>query len=164
MDINIGKYICFLDFETTCWNPQKNNFEREIIKFSCSLYKMVENILFYVDEFNEFVKPTVHPKLSEFCEEFTGISQTQVDKSSIFFDVYKSNCEWIYKNVPSECELMFFSMGDWESDYIFIMETIRKNMKLDDRHKKWKNMKNKFIRSNNLREVFQKQTFEKILE
>ena len=32
-----------------------------------------------VGEFQTYVKPTIHPKLTEFCTQLTGIKQEQVD-------------------------------------------------------------------------------------
>jgi inhibitor of KinA sporulation pathway (predicted exonuclease) len=32
-----------------------------------------------IGEFQTYVKPTIHPKLTPFCTELTGITQEQVD-------------------------------------------------------------------------------------
>jgi len=71
------KYLLVLDFESTCWKDRSHGFAPEIIEFPVVLLDLSTGQI--VSEFHEYVMPTEHPKLSDFCTELTGISQDTVD-------------------------------------------------------------------------------------
>ncbi|UXI16591.1 hypothetical protein NH340_JMT02534 [Sarcoptes scabiei] len=61
-------YFLVLDFEATC--DQKPIDPIEIIefpalKFDCKTFEIV-------DSFHQYVRPLIHPKLSNFCIDLTG--------------------------------------------------------------------------------------------
>ncbi|KAJ7362074.1 ERI1 exoribonuclease 2 [Desmophyllum pertusum] len=70
-------YLIVLDFESTCWKDKKLNYGPEIIEFPAVLLNTSTGEL--ESEFQMFVQPREHAKLSEFCRELTGITQAQVD-------------------------------------------------------------------------------------
>lgn len=62
-----------MDFEATCW--EKSAYDKgqsEIIEFPCVLYDVKHGEI--LDEFQQYVKPTERPKLTQFCMELTGDS------------------------------------------------------------------------------------------
>lgn len=46
-------------------------------------------------DFHTFVRPTEHPKLSEFCQNYTGISQDDVDNAPTLPEVLRMFHKWI---------------------------------------------------------------------
>ncbi|KAK4883107.1 hypothetical protein RN001_006426 [Aquatica leii] len=72
-------YLIVIDFESTCWDAKDTNKRPpEIIEFSAVLFSIrLNNIL---NHFQQYVMPLEVPKLTEFCINFTGITQQQVDK------------------------------------------------------------------------------------
>ena len=74
------KYLAIIDFEATCCD--KNSFPRnemEIIEIGMVIvdYDTFEK----VSEFQSFVKPVRHDKLTAFCKNLTSITQETVDSA-----------------------------------------------------------------------------------
>ena len=124
-DVVKAKYYVVLDFECTCWEdepskielpnkeivPNPNKRTQEIIEFPAVLVDVEKNTI--VDTFQEYVKPVLHPKLSEFCTSltgkhsvqsfqkynaFSGITQTKVDNGKPFPEVLKLFLNWLKKH------------------------------------------------------------------
>lgn len=77
---HIGKsYIACVDLEATCCDIDSfPRDEMEIIEFGCTV---LDNNLNIVDGLNLFVKPVVHPVLTNFCKELTTITQSDVESA-----------------------------------------------------------------------------------
>lgn len=58
------------------------------------------------DQFHRYVRPTLFPKLSEFCTDLTGIKQDLIDRQKPFTKVYDEFMEWI-DAIKSEKDLIF---------------------------------------------------------
>uniref|UniRef100_A0A914Y4C2 Exonuclease domain-containing protein n=1 Tax=Panagrolaimus superbus TaxID=310955 RepID=A0A914Y4C2_9BILA len=71
-------FYVVMDFECTCWVDNTKTMQ-EIIEFPAVLIDAKEKVI--VDTFQEYVKPVLFPQLSDFCVEFTGISQETVDNA-----------------------------------------------------------------------------------
>ena len=90
--LNEGYYIACVDLEATCCNRGTiARGESEIIEFGCSIYDSMNKTI--VEEFNVFVRPVIHPKLTKFCKELTTIEQEQVDTADVWEDVVKKISE-----------------------------------------------------------------------
>ena len=84
--MNLNKYetapVLVIDFEATCDDgggiPASN---MEIIEVG-AVWATVEGVV--LDTFQAFVRPVVHPQLSTFCCELTGIKQADVDSADLF--------------------------------------------------------------------------------
>jgi len=72
--------------------PAAKVFQNEIIEIGAV---KVNGNLEIVDEFSEFVKPVINPKLSDYCKELTTISQADVDAAELFPKVLSRFKEWI---------------------------------------------------------------------
>lgn len=85
-------YVIVIDFEATC---QENNYNytHEIIEFPAVLVDCHTREI--VDEFHEYCKPVLNPRLTEFCSSLTGISQGLVDKSDEFPAVLDRMQSWM---------------------------------------------------------------------
>ena len=80
-----------LDLEATCWK-QKGKFQNEIIEIGAVCISKDKKIL---GEYGRFVKPHVHPILSDFCTELTTIEQKDVDAAPAFPEVLADFQDWI---------------------------------------------------------------------
>ena len=83
-----NKYAVVLDIEHTCTEdgsiPPK---DRETIEVGAVLVDC--NTLEVVKEYQSFVKPIIHPVISQFCADLTGIQQAELDNSPIFKDFFR---------------------------------------------------------------------------
>ena len=68
------RYLLVLDFEATCDSPVQTS-PQEIIEFPTVVIDTSTGRI--VDEFRAHVTPVVHPVISPFCTELTGIDQVR---------------------------------------------------------------------------------------
>ena len=81
-----------IDFEATCWKFPKAPEEQEIIEVGAVRIDRYGHI---IDKFCCFVQPVIHPELSYFCMELTGIQQSDVDSAKTFPLVYDQLLNWL---------------------------------------------------------------------
>ncbi len=106
------KYIVF-DLEATCWK-NKTDRRREIIEIGA--VKVDENSK-VLDEFNCFIKPVIHPMLSDFCKELTTIDQREIDSAGFFPEAISQFRRWI--DIDEEyvlCSWGFYDKKQLEND------------------------------------------------
>jgi len=72
------KYLLVIDFESTCWAEKTNSPSPEIIEFPVVLLCLTTGKV--VSEFHSYCMPVEQPKLSPFCTELTGITQSMVEQ------------------------------------------------------------------------------------
>jgi inhibitor of KinA sporulation pathway (predicted exonuclease) len=98
-----------IDLEATCWpkEPLTTNVS-EIIEIGAVLIDDKFNI---ISEFDYFVKPVMHPMLSDFCKTLTSISQENVDNALEFPEIIKI----IKKNISTitDIEIKNLIFGSW---------------------------------------------------
>jgi len=82
-----------VDFEATCEEKNSVDFPHEIIEFPGVLLdgKNGEKL----STFQEYVRPTIKPKLSDFCTSLTGINQETVDRANTFPTVLNNFHKWM---------------------------------------------------------------------
>ena len=83
-------YIIF-DLEATCWK-NKTDRNREVIEIGAIKISEQRKM---IDEFNCFVKPVIHPILSDFCKELTTIQQSDIDHADFFPEALSQFKNWI---------------------------------------------------------------------
>lgn len=91
-------YLAVLDFEATCddMKPGVPRFEpQEIIELPVMLLNT--RTLEIDATFHVYCKPQVHPRLTAFCTELTGITQTMVDAGVPFVEAIKSLQDWMHE-------------------------------------------------------------------
>ena len=105
-------YLLILDFESTC---AKNValVPQEIIEIPCLAVNTED---WQVDDvFHQYVKPRVHPILTPFCTDLTGIMQETVDKQPEFPRVFEKFNEWLVKGgFIHDDSGAFVTCGDWD--------------------------------------------------
>lgn len=85
-------YIIY-DLEATCWETPPPGYVQETIEigaYRVDAYGEVRG------KFNRFVKPSVHPMLSNFCKELTGIEQSDINRADFFPDVIEEFQDWAH--------------------------------------------------------------------
>ena len=84
------RFIIF-DLEATCWADRRASDEMETIEIGAVELEPNGAAL---SEFGCFVRPVVHPQLSEFCTQLTSIAQSDVDGAATFPVAFASFVEW----------------------------------------------------------------------
>ncbi|XP_072168368.1 ERI1 exoribonuclease 2-like [Diadema setosum] len=130
-------YVVVIDFESTCWKDKKNS-NQEIIEFPAVLLNTKTGQI--ESEFHQYVMPDENPMLSEFCKEFTGISQEQVDNGVPLFVCLNQFNSWLKKierdkfvayntskdDTKSLCT--FITWSDWDLGVCLHYECQRKQL------------------------------------
>jgi inhibitor of KinA sporulation pathway (predicted exonuclease) len=81
-----------LDLEATCWQGNDMNRRQEIIELAAFHVNGFGDIK---GQFQSFVRPTDHPRLSAYCLDLTGIRQEQVDKARRFDAFIHTFQDWL---------------------------------------------------------------------
>ena len=97
------QYI-ILDLEATCWSDRSSEKISEIIEIGAI---RVDHTGQTRDSFEAFVRPVLHPTLSDFCTELTTIRQEQVDVAAPFPSVINDFQKWIGVGTKSHI------LGSW---------------------------------------------------
>ena len=84
------RFIIF-DLEATCWKNEPFSDKMEIIEIGA--IALDENGVME-SEFGCFVRPIVHPQLSDFCRQLTSITQEDVDGAQTFAPAFARFVEW----------------------------------------------------------------------
>jgi inhibitor of KinA sporulation pathway (predicted exonuclease) len=110
------KYTRYLiiDFEATCSenNADFPRDEMEIIEFGAVLCDA--GSLAPLAEFQSFVKPVRHPRLTAFCQKLTSITQAQVDAAPRLPEVLAR----LKEQIKIDEELLFCSWGDYDKNQL----------------------------------------------
>ncbi|KAK5650427.1 hypothetical protein RI129_001456 [Pyrocoelia pectoralis] len=142
-------YIFVLDFEATCWDKQDvNKRPCEIIEFSVVLYSVLQNKI--LQSFQQYVMPIESPKLSDFCTNFTNITQQQVDNGVPLGTCLMLFTKWLneqirnYKvsvsgsiNGCNSHRAVFATWSDWDLQTCLPNECKRKRIKKPDFFNSW---------------------------
>ncbi|KAJ3106437.1 3'-5' exoribonuclease 1 [Phlyctochytrium bullatum] len=104
-------YLVF-DVEATCQEDNRN-FHQEIIEFPIIL--ICGRTLTILDEFHRYVRPVLHPTLSPYCTNLTGITQSTVDAAPIFPEVLDEFEDWLSEHDPYPFRnSVFVTDGPWD--------------------------------------------------
>jgi ERI1 exoribonuclease 3 len=88
-------YLCVLDFEATCNDKGPGPSPQEIIEFPTLLLNVENGKV--EDVFHYYIRPDVHPQLSSFCTELTGITQETVDAGISLKETLQLHNEWLFQ-------------------------------------------------------------------
>ena len=135
-------YLLVLDFKANCVSEGEQRLKvQEIIEFPVVIISIKEKKI--VDVFHHYVKPQVIPKLTEFCTEFTGITQEMVDKGMPLADTLKEFDEFLTKKIPIG-ESVVVTCGDWDIKTCIKKEAQFKKIDLPRYLTRWINLKKIF--------------------
>jgi 3'-5' exoribonuclease 1 len=88
-----ARNVIVLDVEATCWRNNVWNRQKETIEIGAVRYTPGRSPR-PRDELQTFVRPKRHPRLSQFCVDFTGITQQDVDAAPSFPEALKMFLDW----------------------------------------------------------------------
>ena len=114
------------DLEATCWPNRPPSLQQEIIEIGA--YKLGPGGE-ELGEFERLVRPVVHPMLSPFCRELTGIEQPDVNAADRWPVVCEAFLEFI--GLYDGEEYVLASWGDWDH------RQLRKDSRLHDLPEDW---------------------------
>jgi inhibitor of KinA sporulation pathway (predicted exonuclease) len=107
------EHYLVIDFEATCCDrggvPRE---QMEIIEIGAVMVEAQQ--LQSVSEFQSFVRPVRHPKLTAFCTQLTSITQQQVDTTAAFHDVIAAFKQWC----TGFGRCVFCSWGDYDRNQL----------------------------------------------
>jgi 3'-5' exoribonuclease 1 len=106
------KYI-IVDLEATCWENKNEPKQNEIIEIGAVCINENKEI---ESEFCAFVKPILHPTLSDFCKKLTTIKQSDVDIALHFDKVVVAFKNWIGTEEYVLCSWGFYDKTQLTSD------------------------------------------------
>ncbi|WP_429076783.1 exonuclease domain-containing protein [Aeromonas veronii] len=88
--------ILIVDFEATCESNENYlpRYKMEIIEIGAIKVSLPDFTI--IDSFQRFIKPLRTPVLTNFCKQLTGITQAEVDKADIFYNVASDFFEWCW--------------------------------------------------------------------
>lgn len=110
------KYYLVIDLEATCEKDHKIPREQtEIIELGAVLVDGVT--LLPVGEFQTFVKPVRHPRLTPFCTQLTSIKQADVDAAP-GFAVAMQRLGAFLRDSGASGQFVFCSWGDYDRDQL----------------------------------------------
>lgn len=88
--------LVVVDLEATCNDdPRLPAAQMECIEIGAVHARFGAGGLEVAGEFSRFVRPQLHPELSRFCQELTGIGQARVDAADPFPEVFAAFRAWV---------------------------------------------------------------------
>ncbi|XP_035750141.1 ERI1 exoribonuclease 3 isoform X3 [Egretta garzetta] len=136
-------YFLVLDFEATCDKPQIH--PQEIIEFP--ILKLNGRTMEIESTFHMYVQPVVHPQLTPFCTELTGIIQGMVDGQPSLQQVLERVDEWMAKEglLDPSVKSIFVTCGDWDLKVMLPGQCQYLGLPVADYFKQWINLKKVFL-------------------
>ncbi|XP_032043178.1 3'-5' exoribonuclease 1 [Aythya fuligula] len=136
-------YICVVDFEATCEEGNPPEFVHEIIEFPIVLLNT--HTLEIEDTFQQYVKPEVNPKLSNFCIGLTGITQDIIDKADAFPQVLQNVIEWMrQRELGTKYSYCMLTDGSWDMSKFLNIQCRVSRIKYPSFAKKWINIRKSY--------------------
>ncbi len=106
-----------IDLEATCDRGDWPRDRMEVIEIGALLVAADGERV--IDDFQTFVRPSMHPRLTPFCVELTGIAQADVDRAPTFPPAFAALTDWLEDN-----DTLFCSWGGFDAR-IFVDERAR---------------------------------------
>lgn len=149
----LAEYLCLVDFMATCSDgpPPK---PQEIIEFPAVLFNTRTKTI--EDTFHCYIRPDVHPVLSEYCTELTGITQDMVDDGVSFFQALELHEEWLTKKHglvsigkgtlgekahKAASTYIYATCGDWDLKVCLANQLEYHNRPIPEAFQSWVNVK-----------------------
>jgi ERI1 exoribonuclease 3 len=131
-------FYIVLDYEATCdtdddgaRTPAFPRTEMEVIEFPAVIVDARQRPAQVVPdcEFQEYVKPVLHPELTEFCTGLTGITQETVEAGCSFTDAYNRFLHWLARlkmyGANQKYTACIVTCGDWDQQTMLPQQLLR---------------------------------------
>lgn len=142
------EYLLVMDFEATCDKHDNPQFKpQEIIELPCIALSTIDWKT--KDTFHAYIRPRIHPMLTSFCTELTGIMQEMVDDQPYFPDVFSKFREWLKKGgyFDEADKSAFVTTGNWDLKIMLPSQCNLDSITLPDEFKQWIELKHTFCES-----------------
>lgn len=139
-------HAIILDFESTC-DDQIQIQPQEIIEFPSVVLSL--ETLQITEEFESFVRPQHHSRLTRFCQELTSITQDQVDQAEVFRKVFSAHQQWLTENGLTPDNALFVTCGDWDLNIMLPAQctaSVPNIEHLPPVYRRWHNIKRSFCK------------------
>eukprot|EP01017_Pseudomicrothorax_dubius_P022755 TRINITY_DN2457_c0_g2_i2.p1 TRINITY_DN2457_c0_g2~~TRINITY_DN2457_c0_g2_i2.p1 ORF type:complete len:463 (-),score=123.38 TRINITY_DN2457_c0_g2_i2:110-1498(-) len=140
--------LLILDFEAQCSNDP--NFKltcQEIIEFPVVVVDVETATI--TKTFHTYIKPEVHPVLTQFCKELTGITQDQVDAGISIKEALNQLEGFLVKEGIIDKRFTFVTCGDWDLRTCLKGEATYKKLFVPEYLQRWINIKQIFASAMN---------------
>lgn len=120
-------FYVVLDYEATCDTddhgrrvPAFPRTEMEVIEFPAVIVDARQQPAQVLPdcEFQQYVRPVLHPELTEFCTDLTGITQETVDAGCTFPEAYNRFLVWLSRlklhGAGKRYSACIVTCGDWD--------------------------------------------------
>lgn len=100
-----------------------------------------------VSTFHTYVTPEIHPKLSEFCKEYNGILQTDVEAGVKLSEALQIHQAWLKEAETKNGGRLSFAVvtwGDWDCRTMLKQECLFKQVAIPYYFYRWINLKKPF--------------------
>ncbi|XP_055111318.1 ERI1 exoribonuclease 3 isoform X2 [Symphalangus syndactylus] len=124
-----------------CQKRQQKDRNKEIIEFP--ILKLNGRTMEIESTFHMYVQPVVHPQLTPFCTELTGIIQAMVDGQPSLQQVLERVDEWMAKEglLDPNVKSIFVTCGDWDLKVMLPGQCQYLGLPVADYFKQWINLK-----------------------
>lgn len=109
---HIDLIVC--DLEATCWDDDTSKDQMETIEIGA--VRIQKGIV--TDSFCRFIRPKLHPHLSDFCKTLTTIQQADVDAARSFPVVFDDFLRWIGPAPFIFCSWGRYDVGQLQLDTV----------------------------------------------
>lgn len=99
--------IIIVDLEATCDDPRPSFQPQETIEIGAVAVDIASRNI--IGEFNTFVRPVIHPILTDFCKKLTTIAQNDVAGAKTFGPAFATFSAW-----AGDSPLCSWSRWDWQ--------------------------------------------------
>ncbi|XP_021090799.1 ERI1 exoribonuclease 3 isoform X5 [Mesocricetus auratus] len=125
----------------TWMGPNWGQHPGEIIEFP--ILKLNGRTMEIESTFHMYVQPVVHPQLTPFCTELTGIIQAMVDGQPRLQQVLERVDEWMAKEglLDPNVKSIFVTCGDWDLKVMLPGQCHYLGLPVADYFKQWINLK-----------------------
>ncbi|XP_046368295.2 3'-5' exoribonuclease 1-like isoform X1 [Haliotis rufescens] len=132
-------YLVVIDFEATC-EREVDDYQHEIIEFPAILVDVAEMTI--ADEFHSYCRPVLNPRLTDFCVQLTGITQTKVAAAPEFPQVLTSFSEWMQAHhLGDGHSFAIVTDGPWDMSRFLHMQCQFSGLDFPRWARKWVNIR-----------------------
>ncbi|XP_064631479.1 3'-5' exoribonuclease 1-like [Lineus longissimus] len=132
-------YLAVIDFEATC-DENNAHYNHEIIEFPIAIIE-TKNIKMIADR-QEYCRPTINRRLTPFCTQLTGITQSTVDKADTFPDVLKRVEAWMEEHgLTKKSSFAVVTDGPWDMGRFLHAQCLHNKIPFPRWGMKWVNIR-----------------------
>lgn len=146
-------YAVCVDIECTCDNPIQI-YPMEVIELACLKVDLTTSIKTNKEMFHSHVRPVMNPNLTLFCQDLTGILQSDVEKADTIEKVVGKLMQWLIdeklidEKYESKERFAFASCGNFDLKLLspIIKDSLFNNdLELPIYFREWINVKKTFV-------------------